>query len=289
MSSQDKQTASIFGPKTITELDAIIKKTKERLTYIAGGTDLMVQAEHWDAATTLVDLSSLLQISNTFEILNDGLLIGAAVPLSNICLYPLVQTQFPILIDACKQIGSVQIQNRATLGGNIANASPAGDSLPVLSVLDAELWIGPKISRSFKKQSIEQLIIGPGQTSLKNNEYIAYIFLPFLHPKNIFWHFRKVGQRTALAISKLSLAVIGWIEDGRITDIRISTGSVTAQVKRAVKTESLLKDQFLTEELIEQARHSIMSEVKPISDIRSTEEYRTRTCGELLRDALHQI
>jgi CO/xanthine dehydrogenase FAD-binding subunit len=272
----------------LNELETIIQENHARLTYIAGATDLMVQEERWKAAANLVDLNSIGEIHHTLEITKSHVLIGSALPLSQIIFNPAIQQRLPILIEACRQIGSAQIQNRATLGGNIANASPAGDSLPVLSVLDAELWIGPRRHGEFEKLKIDQMMLNPGETSLKDNGYIAYISIPFPKEENQFWYFRKVGQRKSLAISKVSLAVLGWIKNNKIEEIRITTGSVSPQIKRAERTEAILNNQILAEEIIEKARVSIKEEVAPIMDIRSTVEYRRHVCGELLREVLHQ-
>lgn len=289
MNLQTEEDITVIRPKSLAELDAAIDSAKGTLTYVAGGTDVMVQAERWQAARFIVDLTSIAEISAHIVEHDGGLLIGAAVPISDIASHPLINGRYPILAAVCRQIGSVQIQNRATLGGNIANASPAADSLPVLNVLAAELWIGPKSDGVFHKRPVEQIMKGPGQTVLESNQYIAYIFLPATNQNNQQWYFRKVGQRTALAISKVSLAVIGWIQHGRLANVRISAGSVTARVDRARHTETLLIGRKLTDDIIDQARQSLMREVKPITDIRSTSDYRTRTCGELLREALYRI
>lgn len=277
----------VYRPNTLSELDKIIRENKTELTYLAGTTDLMVQEKKWQSASAIVDLTSINEICQTLVISSSHALIGSAVPLSEIISNQTIQKKLPILISACRQIGSVQIQNRATLGGNIANASPAGDSLPVLNVLDAEIWIGPRQNGEFQKSKVDQVMTNPGETSLTNNRYIAFISIPFPKKENQFWYFRKVGQRKALAISKLSLAVLGWINNKKIIEIRISTGSVSPQITRAQQTEELLTDQVLTEELIEKARQSIMHEVSPITDIRSTDEYRRHICGEILREILY--
>ncbi len=278
----------IYRPKTLHELDEIIRESRSELTYLAGATDLMVQEERWKATNHLVDLSPIKEISQTIEISENHALIGSALPLAEIIFNQAIQKKLPILVEACRQIGSAQIQNRATLGGNIANASPAGDSLPVLSVLDAELWIGPRRHGEFEKLKIDQVMLNPGETSLKDNRYIAFISIPIPRQANQFWYFRKVGQRKALAISKVSLAVLSWIKNNKIEDIRISTGSVSPQIKRASKTETILNNQVLSEALVEKARQAIIQEVSPITDIRSTIEYRKHICGELLREALYE-
>jgi CO/xanthine dehydrogenase FAD-binding subunit len=182
----------------------------------------------------------------------------------------------------------VQIQNRATLGGNIANASPAGDTLPVLSVYDAQLRIGPRIRGDYVRARINEVMLGPGLTGL-GSRYIAFVCLPRVESQGQFRYFRKVGQRYSLAISKLSLAVLGWQDGDRVRDIRICAGSVSPVVERAPKTEELLRGQRLTDEVISVAARQLSEEVSPISDIRSTEEYRRHICGAVLSDALHSV
>jgi CO/xanthine dehydrogenase FAD-binding subunit len=277
----------VYRPKTLDQLDNIIQEQQAKLTYIAGATDLMVQEEYWKNSNNLVDLTSIKEIYQTLEISESHVQIGSSLPLIEIISNQTIQKKLPILVEACRQIGSVQILNRATLGGNIANASPAGDSLPVLSVLEAEIWIGPRNNGDFEKLKIDQVMLNPGETSLKANRYIAYIFIPLPRVESQFWYFRKVGQRKSLAISKVSLAALGWIKNQKIEEIRISTGSVSPQIRRANKTEAILNNQVLSEEIIEKARMSIMEEVTPIKDIRSTVEYRRYICGELLREALY--
>ncbi len=278
-----------YCPQNINELDQIIKTSKEKLTFVAGTTDLMALEHEWKKINNLVDLNCVKELSQKIEIQSDGILIGAAVPMSGIINHSLIKDKFTILVEALQQVGSEQIQNRATLGGNIINASPAGDSLPVLNVLNAQLWIGPQKNGEFEKIQVSEIMSGPDETTLKTNKYIAYVLFPFPEGENLFWYFRKVGQREALAISKLSLAVLGWFKNGKIENIRISAGAVTAQVKRAIKTESALINKELNEKLIDEARKSLEDEIAPITDIRSNVEYRKQICGELLRDALFQV
>ncbi|MFC2088588.1 FAD binding domain-containing protein [Calditrichota bacterium] len=287
MYSQSETSIKYYNPKDLNELDNLIKIVDYKLDYIAGATDMLVQDKKWQKAQTLVSLDNVQELKNTIEVQNNGILIGAAAPMTNIIENPYIKDRLPIMVEACQLIGSVQIQNRATLGGNIANASPAGDSLPVLSVLEADLWIGPRINGDFEKMKLSQVMTGPGETTLNNNRYIAFIYIPFPERENQFWYFRKVGQREAMAISKLSLAIIGWRGNEKIENVRICAGSVTAQIKRAVETEKFLIGNILTEKTIESARLQIMEEVAPITDIRSTSDYRKKICGELLREALY--
>ena len=289
MHFEHKISENYFRPKTIDELEQIIKQSADVLTFVSGATDLMVRTEKWQKAEIIVDLTSVTGMSDEILVSGDGIKIGAAVPMSRLIHHQVIKEKLPLLIAALKQIGSAQIQNRATLGGNIANASPAGDSLPVLNVLNAQLLIGPRSNGEFNFAAVSEVMLGPAETTLKNNRYIASIFIPFPKKENLFWYYRKVGQRQAMAISKLSLAVLGWFKDGKIEEIRISAGAVSPQVTRAFRTENLLARQSLNSPLIEQAKLSLAAEISPITDIRSTKNYRRTICRELLCDALFQL
>jgi CO/xanthine dehydrogenase FAD-binding subunit len=280
--------AATYRPRTIEELDRIVMRTSEPITYIAGTTDLMVRPDRWHAAKCLVDLTSVEDLASVISPEDAGLLIGAALPLSRLIEESFVQKHFSLLSEACGLVGSVQIRNRATLGGNIANASPAGDSLPVLNVYDAALWLGPRENGHYERVPISDIILGPGSTRLQNR-YIAYIHLPLPKGKGQFGYFRKVGQRYSMAISKLSLAVLGWHVQGRLLDIRICAGSVSPVVRRATETEAMLRGQILTEECIQRAAFRLAEEVAPITDIRSSESYRRKICGAALQDALSKV
>ena len=276
----------MVSPTDLAQLDHILAKLQKPPTFVAGATDIMIQKSRWEEARTLVNLGTVRELVNTLKIGHEGVLVGASLPLTDIIRHRIIRERLPILVESCRQIGSVQIQNRATLGGNIANASPAGDTLPVLAVLNAELWIGPRSKDNFTKMSVDELMVGPGKTCLQQNQYIAYIYLPFPEPPDPYWYFRKVGQRYSMAISKLSLAVLGWKQGKYIQEIRVCAGSVSPQIKRAALTEKLLYKRELNSDVIEKAAGQLIKEIKPITDIRSTSSYRKSTVGRLLQEAL---
>ncbi len=284
-----KHSQQVYKPKNLTELDSILEGSAGTVRYIAGATDLMVQSEDWHHADILIDLNGIHEITQKIEVENNGIRMGAGVNMSDVVSHPLISDNFPMLVEACRQIGSVQIRNRATLGGNIANASPAGDTLPVLAVYQAKILVGPGNGEDFYRFSLEELLQGPGKTGLTQNQYIAFIYLPFPEHKNRFWYFRKVGMRQAMAISKVTLAVFGWKDGEVITDIRICAGSVSPDIERAKGTENIIRGKILNSTIIEQAGRKILTEIDPIDDIRSTRSYRQHTCQALLTEALTQI
>ncbi len=273
-------------PHNINELDDLLINSKEKFEFVSGCTDLMVQNAKWDTFNNMIDLSSVGEIFNTIKIQDNNIIIGAAVPLTEIINSDIVADNIPILSKCCSMIGSVQIQNRGSLGGNIGNASPAGDSLPSLNALDAELLIGPKINGNFKVVKLADFFTGFKKSILQENQYIAFIQIPITERKPDYWYFRKVGQRYSMAISKVSLSVMIWKNDDVIEDIKISTGSVNAVIKREINTENILRNISLTEELIYKAVEEIKNEVSPITDIRSNNIYRKHITGELLKEAL---
>jgi len=285
-----KDETIVRRPHTLNELDQILQENGNRWTFVAGGTDLLVQKQIWQRATHIIDLTSVAELHQQVEVLPDRIRIGAAVPYTKIIEHPFIKESFPILCEACRQIGSIQIQNRGTIGGNIANASPAGDTLPVLSVLDAEVLLGPRQNGVLKQLKPSQIMAGPGKTRLQQNHYIAFVELPIPTREGQFWAFRKIGQRQAMAISKLSLAILGWLKESLIIkEIRIATGSVAPVIQRHVQTENLLKGQKLTDALIEKAAETLKKEISPISDIRSTANYRREITGNVLKDVLYGL
>jgi CO/xanthine dehydrogenase FAD-binding subunit len=274
----------VHTPKTLREAYEVLQQERGRMKVLAGGTDLMVtlhaQVEEHPAYMNIWGLEELRGIAET----GDKIRIGALTTYTQIIRSPLLQQHAAILIQASKLVGASQIQNRGTLGGNIVNASPAGDTLPVLAVFEAELEIGS--ARGIRKIPFNQFYSGYRQTELAPEELLLAIHLP--KPAHDDWqYFRKVGTRQAQAISKVVLAILARRDQQHKIDfIRIAYGSVAPTVIRAPQTEALLTQRVLSEELIKQARQSVRQEVHPISDVRSTEEYRRVISGNILGRAL---
>jgi len=190
------------------------------------------------------------------------------------------------LCRAAAETGSIATQNRGTLGGNIANASPAADSPPALLVYDAELeLVSASGTRWFPYQSFWK---GYKQIELRNDELIRAIRLP--REKAGWVHFyRKVGTRRAQAISKVCFAGAARMEAGRIADLRIALGSVAPTVLRAIETEKLLRGERLTPAIVQAAQKTLSREIAPINDMRSTARYRLRVAQNLLAEFCQRI
>lgn len=245
---------------------------------VAGGTDLMVaDAVERAQRGALLDLSGIEALRG-IERVEDELVIGAATTFSQLRQDPRVQQHFPSLAAAAAEVGGWQIQNRATLGGNVANASPAGDSLPVLLVLEARVdCCGPQGERSLPYTEFHS---GYRQTALQPGELIARFRLPIPLP-GTEQGFRKVGTREAQAISKVVLAMAGRVEAGRIVELRLAAGSVAATPVRLRAAEAAAIGRVPSDGA-SLAAAAAREETHPIADVRSSAEYRSVVLGRLV-------
>src|SRR6185295_12529566 len=250
------------------------------LVPTAGCTDLMVRdPEALHRMERVIDPLGVPELRGIHEV-EGGLEIGATTSFTEIRRSAVVRAAFPSLAAAASVVGGWQIQNRATLGGNIANASPAGDSLPVLLALDA--IVAAAGGRGLREIPYLEFHTGYRKTALKPGEIVAWIRLPFL-PQGSVQAFRKVGTREAQAISKVVVAMVGRIEDGRIADLRLAAGSVAATPVRLRATEKALQGLAPGSEAADLAGRTASSEVTPIDDVRSTAEYRRFALERVVR------
>ena len=219
-----------------------------------------------------------------------GLRIGATTSFSQIREHPLVREHYPILAEAASQIGGRQIQNRATVGGNMVNASPAGDSLPVLLAFDAEVEIAGL--DGMRRVAYDSFYTGYRATVLKPGELLSAVLLP---PVPSYQRFKKVGTRRAQAISKVVLALCaqrGSIPDAKDggegwSQVRIAAGSVAPTPVRLRKAEAACEGAPVGIETAMAAANAACAEVTPIDDIRSTAHYRLFALGRVLRRMLN--
>jgi CO/xanthine dehydrogenase FAD-binding subunit len=248
---------------------------------IAGGTDLMVLLEAGKLQHKKFLNIWKLQELREIVVTPTHVVLGALTTYSEVRRHEVVTREFPLLAKAASETGSIATQNRGTIGGNIANASPAADTPPALLVYDAELeLVSAKGTRLVPYQGFWT---GYKQISLHNDELIRRIRLP--RNKN-GWkqYYRKVGTRRAQAISKVCFAGAASLEAGQIVDVRIALGSVAPTVLRGVETEGVLRGQIMTEAVIHRAREVLTREIAPIDDVRSTARYRLRVAQNLLAE-----
>ena len=246
------------------------------LVPMAGCTDLYVALNFGTlGATKFLNLWRLDELRR-IAVRGDGLSIGALCTYTELIESRTVQARVPMLVAASRQVGGAQIQNRGTIGGNIANASPAGDTLPVLAAADAVVVV--KSMAGERRIRFAEFYTGYRKTTLAANELIVSIEIPRINGRQ--W-FRKVGTRAAQSISKVVMAAVDGARAARGTRgeaPRIALGSVAPTVVRLPKTEAALASGAS----ITDAQRVLLDEIAPIDDVRSTAEYRRRVAANLL-------
>lgn len=273
------------APSTLTEALTLLASEPGSWRPFAGGTDLMVQLEAGSLPEAkyvgLWRLAELREIRDA----GDAVEIGAMTTYADVLRSDVIRRDFPLLCRAAEETGGVATQNRGTIGGNIANASPAADSPPALLVYDAELELVSV--RGSRRVPYEQFHRGYKKMDLGPAELIARVRLRKRSPA---WteYYRKVGTRRAQAISKVCVAGGILFDSSRSTvnDVRIALGSVAPAVVRATSAENALRGHFLDDRTIAAASAALARDIAPIDDIRSTAKYRLSVAQRLLRDWL---
>ena len=270
-------------PSTLSEACEALAGGGARL--LAGGTDLIPQLrEGRREAERVVDLKRLAECMS-IEVRSDGgLTIGAAAPASLVGRHPLVRERYPALAVSALMIGSHQVQNRASLGGNICNAAPSADAVPPLIVLGAEVEIIGSQGR--RTVPLETIFTGPGRTNLAAGELLATIILPAPQP-NTASHYIRFTPRREMDIAAAGVAGRIVCDDaGVIVDARIALASVAPTPIRAIAGEQALLGRRLDDAAIEAAAQAAMGEARPISDTRASAEYRRELVLVLTRRVL---
>lgn len=273
-------TYDLLRPKTLEEaLDQMNEKV--RPTPIAGGTDLFVylNAGTPPATTRYLDVSQLAVLKHVL-VAPRTLTIGGGVTFRTLREHPEVRRRFPSLAAAAAEVGAWQIQNRATIAGNIANASPAGDSLPVLLAHDATVHV--RSVAGAREIPFAGLYTGYRKLALQPNELITAVSLPS-PPSRGRAFFRKVGTRAAQSISKVVFAgLLAFAVDRTVSYVRLAYGSMAATPARAKGAEAALLGSRLEPAAIAKAREALANDFSPIDDVRSESDYRAMVAANVL-------
>ena len=273
-------------PSSITEVLKILSGGGEGIKILAGGTDLLVNLQEGLLfPRLLVDIGSLKELQ-IMEEKDSRVSLGALVTHARAAESDLLRKKVLPLAQSCAEIGSPQIRCRGTIGGNLVNASPAADSLPPLFVLGAGLNL--KSLKGERTVPIEEFFTGVKKSVIRPDELLTEISFPSPGETGRGF-FKKLGQRKALAIAKVSVAAWIDLEGERVSSARIALGAVATTVIRARRTEAYLKGKVLDQEVIAAASWMVQEESKAISDIRSTADYRDEMAGVLLSRGLNEI
>lgn len=271
-------------PETVKE--ALESLRREGAKILAGGTDLlnMIKIARQEPQF-LVYILGIKKLN--FLKFEEGLTIGAATSLSEIDQDSRVKQQYPALSESIHSIGGTQIRNRATLAGNLCNASPAADSAPALIVLKAQVeisWKGEEGEIERRTILLEEFFTGPGETVLKPGELVTAILIPEAS-RSLGSAFKKIA-RVTLDIAKINCSVSLKREGDLSNQVRIALGSVAPTPVRARRVEEFLEGKKLNSALLAEAAKMATEDISPITDARSTEAYRKELASVLIRDTL---
>ncbi len=272
-----------YEPKTIEEAVELLAKYKGEAKILAGGTDLLVAMKQRVVEPKVIVNIKRIKELRFIEDRGDHLAIGATTTLREIEKNPIVKEKFPALLEAVKAMAGTQIRNMATIGGNLCNASPAADTAPPLIVYEAKVKIvGPRGERIVP---VEKFFKWVKQTVMEPDELLTEIMIPY-HPPNTGSAFIKIA-RVAMDLAKVNVAVALRVDDNNIIEwVRVALGSVAPTPVRAPSVEKALEGKEFKLETVEEASKLVVNDISPITDIRSTAEYRREVSKVIVRDAL---
>ena len=275
-----------ISPKTKEEVLEILKQKKSEACIVAGCTNVLPYIKDKKLSEKLLlDICGIEEL-NYIKKNECEIYIGAGTTISDLINSKIIKEECNILYQAAEQFADPTIRNSATIGGNLADASPAADVAPPLLVLDAILKVESMDGK--REISLKDFFIGPRKTVLHDDEMITSIKIKD-DSINKNGCFIKLGLRQAMAISLATVALILEVEKDKVTDIRIAMGSIAPTPLRLIKVEGLLKNKKIEDELIEEAIEKVREEVKPIGDVRASAEYRRYVSGILFKRAFKQL
>lgn len=272
-----------FQPGTADEAISLLSEGGKEAKILAGGTDLIVLMRDRNIVPKcIVNISGISELSG-IELNEHSLRLGALATLRDVEVSPIVKREFHLLYEAVHQMATVQVRNMGTVVGNLCHASPGADTPPPLLALEASVKVvGPS---GIKTVPLEKFFTGPNETVLSPYELVTEIQIPKLLPNSGTAFLRMT--RVAADLAKVNVAVVLTIKDGICDDVRIALGAVAPTPIRAKKAEEVLRGNMLDEKLIEKAAQIAADNTTPITDIRSTKEYRKEVSKVLVKRAIN--
>ncbi|MCW8331164.1 molybdopterin-dependent oxidoreductase [Photobacterium sp. SDRW27] len=289
-SEEKKQTLrlngfSVVNPTSLDEALAIL--ADGTATALAGGTDILVQGRLQSTPRQLINIAGLEELCQIEES-EHCVTIGGGVNFNRLTEHPAVKDNFPLLAKACHTIGSNQIRNRATVGGNIVNAAPCADSVPPLVVYEAEVEL--RTSNTIRRLPLSQFITGGYRTELQQGELLTRVFIPKLAHPTFIQKYSQLGRRNALNITRLSLTCLMDIsDDGIVQQCRLVDGALFSKPQRLTAVEELLVGSPLSEQNIKQASHVLMDMIDSAIGGRWSAVYKQPVYLNMFRDLMNDI
>jgi aerobic carbon-monoxide dehydrogenase medium subunit len=276
----------MYQPTSLQEASRLLKENGPGGRFLAGGTDLVIaMKEKGLVPKYVVDLKRIPGLTGIRENTDGSITIGALTTMREIEISPLLRRKYPFLAQSAAEVGSIQIRNRATVGGNMANATPSADTAPSLIALDATAKIvGVNGGRTV---ALEEFFRGPGQSVLGADEILTEITIPKSSSRRV-GEYIKFSPREMMDLAYVGVAVAYTFgeRERRCEGVRIVLGAVAPTPIRARRAEAAVEGQLLTEALAEKAGEIAAEESKPISDVRSSADYRRAMVGAMTKRAL---
>lgn len=277
----------ILFPGSLDELCRLLQNNIGSSKIIAGGTDIVpgfhIESPRFTRVEKLIDLNRIVELKE-IHVKDNFIAIGSAVTFSEIISNDLLNEKIPLLVKASKRIGSTQIRNRATLGGNFINNAPCADSVAPLLVYDAEIKIKSYTAEKIIK--LQDFLVKPYETRLKPDEIVTHVLIP-IHKLNYIGDFYKLGRRRSVSISRISLAVLLYLREGTIDDVKIASGAVTPIGTRFYDIEEFARGKMLNDESAKEIAIKLGEKILQISGVRWSSEYKIpvvqQVCYHLLK------
>ncbi len=276
----------LYQPASLQEASRILKDKGPGGRLLAGGTDLVIAIKEKGLVPKyVVDLKKIPKLSGIHEQADGSILIGALTTMREVETSALITRRLPFLARSAAEVGSIQIRNRATIGGNMANATPSADVAPSLLVLEACARISGLSGE--RVVDLEKFFRGPGQNAMGAEEILTAIFLPPSHPR-LAGEYIKFSPREMMDLAYVGVAVALVLndKDKRCEHVRIALGAVSPTPMRARNAETIVLNQTITAELAGKAGVEAAMESKPISDVRSSADYRREMVRAMTKRAL---
>ncbi len=278
------QNFSYYAPSSLAEALELVKEHQGTARLLAGGTDLLLKMKKRTVSPeVIIDLNNIAELS-FIELVDNNLRIGGLTRLADIEVSSVVKEKVTALAKAIHVLAASQLRNRATVAGNICNASPAADTAPALLVLDASVKL--QSADAERIVAVSQFLVGPEQTIVKPDEILTEIIIPLHEGSSTFIKF---GRRKAFTLSVASVAAFVNVKEGKFTEVRVALGAVAPTPIRVNRVEDALTGYAVNEENITRAAHLVREQCCPITDVRATAEYRTEMAYVLTRRALNQL
>ena len=278
---------SMVSPKNLKKALALIS---EEYKVIAGGTDIIIELRKQNKPAKLLNISQLNELKKIKKT-NNEISIGSTTSVTNIISDKRIKKYFPLIIESCSLLGSKQIRNRATLGGNIVNAAPCADSVPPLILYNAKVIVQSK--NTIREIPVKDFVIKNYQTQIKPDEILTAVVIPL--PQKKFYHsYEQLGRRNAVNITRMSVGAMLYIDDDKkVSDCRIVAGSLFDRPQRINDIEEIFTGKVFTKELIDEIEKPLHNIIDASIGTRWSSEYKTpvfiNLCKDVLKGILEQI